>query len=62
MPILIFNFKAIESDLLNVETDNNNKGFGVLRLFKCLLLQFMEDMSDGELDTKLRSKYQYAII
>jgi transposase, IS5 family len=46
----LFNFKAIESDLLNVETDNNNKGFGVLRLFKCLLLQFMEDMSDRELE------------
>ena len=47
---LLFNFKEIESDLLSVETDNNNKGFGVLRLFKCLLLQFMEDMSDRELE------------
>ena len=43
----LFNFKSIESDLLAVETDNNHKGFGVLRLFKCLLLQFMEDMSDN---------------
>ena len=33
----LFNFKSIESDLLAVETDNNHKGFGVLRLFKCLL-------------------------
>ena len=36
--------------MLAVETDNNHKGFGVLRLFKCLLLQFMEDMSDRELE------------
>ena len=46
----LFNFKSIESDLLAVETDNNYKGFGVLRLFKCLLLQFMEDLSDRELE------------
>ena len=36
-----------------METANNNKGFGVLRLFKCLLLQFMEDMSDRELERYL---------
>ena len=50
---LLFNFKAIECDLVAVETENNNKGFGVLRLFKCLLLQFMEDMSDRELERYL---------
>jgi hypothetical protein len=33
---LLFNFRAIEADLHVVETDNNYKGFGVLRLFKCL--------------------------
>jgi transposase, IS5 family len=49
----LFDFKSIESDLIAVETDNNNKGFGVLRLFKCLLLQFMEDMSDRELERYL---------
>jgi IS5 family transposase len=47
---LLFNFKAIEADLLAIETDNNHKGYGVLRLFKCLLLQFMENMSDRELE------------
>ena len=46
----LFDFKAIEPDLFAVETNNNNKGFGVFRLFKCLLLQFMEDMSDRELE------------
>jgi len=28
----------------------NYKGYGVVRLFKCLLLQFMEDLSDRELE------------
>lgn len=27
----------------------DTKGKGVVRLFKCLLLQFMEDLSDREL-------------
>ena len=46
----IFDFKSIESELLSVESSANYKGFGVLRLFKCLLLQFMEDMSDRDLE------------
>lgn len=46
----LFNFKGIESELLAIETENNNKDFGALLLFKCLLLQFMEDMSDRELE------------
>ena len=48
---LLFNFKEIESDLLFVETDNNNKGFGVFCLFKCLSLQFIEDMLDREFES-----------
>jgi len=34
---------------LDVEKDNNHKGYRVLRLLKCLLLQFLEDLSDKEL-------------
>jgi hypothetical protein len=49
----LFNFDAVKSDLLTVETEANYKGYGVLRLFKCLLLQFMEDMSDRELERYL---------
>ena len=30
--------------------DNPYEGYGVLRLFKCLLLQFMEDLSDRQLE------------
>ena len=30
------------------------KGYGVIRIFKCLLLQFMEDLSDRELQRFLQ--------
>ena len=49
----LFDFKGIEAELLSVESTANYKGYGVLRLFKCLLLQFMEDMSDRELERYL---------
>lgn len=50
---VLFDFKSIEVELLSVESAANYKGYGVLRLFKCLLLQFMEDMSDRELERYL---------
>jgi len=46
----LFDFKAIEGELLALESDNSYKGYGIVRLFKCLLLQFMEDLSDRELE------------
>ena len=46
----LFNFKEIETELKSVESGANYKGYGVGRLFKCLLLQFMEDLSDRELE------------
>jgi hypothetical protein len=46
----IFDFKSIESELLSVKSSANYKGYGVWRLLKCLLLQFMEDLSDRELE------------
>jgi IS5 family transposase len=46
----LWNFHRIEKQLKKIETDNNYKGYGALRLFKCLLLQFMEDLSDRELE------------
>lgn len=49
----LFNFKVIEAELLSVEKQAYYKGYGVLRLFKCLLLQFMEDLSDRELERYL---------
>jgi len=46
----LFNFKEIEPELRSVESTAGYKGYGVERLFKCLLLQFMEDLSDRELE------------
>ena len=45
----LWDFRRTEKRLKKLEKDNNYKGFGILRLFKCLLLQFMEDLSDREL-------------
>jgi len=44
---------VVEAELLTVENKSNYKGYGILRLFKCLLMQFMEDMSDRELERYL---------
>lgn len=46
----VFDFKAASIELEQLESKANFKGFGILRLFKCLLLQFMEDLSDRELE------------
>ncbi|MGE3920844.1 MAG: transposase [Gammaproteobacteria bacterium] len=45
----IYSFAQVENRLKKLEKDNPYKGFGMLRLFKCLLLQFIEDLSDREL-------------
>ena len=44
----------MEKELASVEKDGSYKGYGVFRLFKCLLLQFMEDISDRELERYLQ--------
>ena len=46
----IWNFKHATKQLKKLEKDNPYKGYGLLRMFKCLLLQFMEDLSDRELE------------
>lgn len=46
----IWSFKSVEKGLKEIEKDNPHKGYGSLRLFKCLLLQFMENCSDRELE------------
>lgn len=48
--IKIWSFKSVEKKLKKIEKDNPHKGHGLLRLFKCLLLQFMENCSDRELE------------
>ena len=50
----LFDFGTVRHLLKSAEKDGNYKGYGVLRLFKCLLLQFMEDLSDRELQRYLQ--------
>lgn len=49
----LWNFAGIQKQLSEIEKDNNYKGNGILSLFKCLLLQFLEDLSDRELERYL---------
>lgn len=52
----LWSFVSVEQKLSHLQNDNNYnnyKGFGILRLFKCLLLQFMENLSDRELEKYL---------
>lgn len=50
----LFDFDDIEKELKTLESDAAYKGYGVVRLFKCLVLQFMEDISDRELQRFLQ--------
>ena len=38
-----------------MESDKGCKGYGMERLFKCLLYQFMEDLSDRQLEEALKT-------
>lgn len=46
----VWSFKSVEAKLKKLEKSNPHKGHGLLRLFKCLTLQFMENLSDRELE------------
>ena len=50
----IWSFDFVEKTLRSCEKNNPYKGYGILRLFKCLLLQFMENLSDRELEKFLQ--------
>lgn len=45
----LWNFCDIKNELEKIELDSDHKGYGVFRLFLCLLIQFIEDLSDREL-------------
>jgi len=49
----LWSFATAQKQLAKVESANNYKGYGIVRLFKCLLLQFLEDLSDRELSRYL---------
>jgi len=46
----IWSFKFADKKLKKLEKDNPHKGYGLPILFRCLILQFMEDLSDRELE------------
>ena len=50
----LFDFVVIEEILLSCEKESSYKGYGICRLFKCIILQFMEDLSDRELERFLQ--------
>jgi IS5 family transposase len=50
----VLDFNDILSSLKKLQLDSLHKGFGLDRLFKCLLLQFMEDLSDREAERFLQ--------
>lgn len=50
----IWRFHYAEKQLKKCIKANPNEGFGLLRLFKCLLLQFMENLSDRECEKFLQ--------
>lgn len=50
----LFNFDKIKHRLDTLEKNLGRSGYGIVRLFKCLLYQFMEDLSDRELEESLK--------
>jgi IS5 family transposase len=50
----LWNFADIEKEMDRMEVNSDHKGYGAFRLFLCLLVQFMEDLSDRELETYIQ--------
>ena len=46
----IWDFKEVDSLLKQAKSNNPYEGYGLTRIFRCLLLQFLEDLSDRELE------------
>ena len=46
----LVNFSKMLKNLKDIEKEEGAKGYGIDRLFFCLLLQFMEDLSDREME------------
>lgn len=50
----VWDFKKIDSLLKQAKSSNPHEGYGLERIFRCLLLQFLEDLSDRELEVFLQ--------
>jgi IS5 family transposase len=46
----LWNLEPVRKELEKLESDSDHKGYGIFRMFLCLLLQFVEDLSDRELE------------
>jgi IS5 family transposase len=50
----LWDFCEIEKEMNKMEVNSSHKGFGAFRLFLCLLVQFMEELSDRELEAYIQ--------
>lgn len=50
----IWNFREVDKKLLMVKTNKPHEGYSLPLLFRCLLLQFLEGLSDRELNVFLQ--------
>lgn len=50
----VWDLREIEAEFTMIEKGRDHKGYGLFRLFKCILLQFMENLSDRELERFLQ--------
>ena len=51
----VFNFRQRDYKLKGIESYKGSKEYGMDRLFKYLLYQFMEDLSDRQLEGALKT-------
>ena len=50
----LWDFTEVEKEMEEMEANSDHKGYGAFRLFLCLLVQFVEDLSDRELETYIQ--------
>jgi len=50
----VWDFKKVDSLLQQAKSSNPHEGYGWKRIFRCFLLQFLEDLSDRELEVFLQ--------
>lgn len=50
----VFNFSIFKKTLEKLEKKGRFNGYGAMRMFKCVLLQYLEDLSDRELEIFLK--------
>lgn len=46
----LWDMNSVRLELEKLEAESDHKGYGIYRIFLCLLLQFLEDLSDRELE------------